>query len=116
MKRVGVLGENLAEKFLQKSGYEIIERNYRFGHLEIDIIARKDRVISFVEVKTRKSLSFGKGEEAVNERKQNHLRKVAEHFIATHEINESVDFRFDIIVIEISRNSTWIRMIENAFY
>jgi|YelNatPaOPRAMG01_1025707.scaffolds.fasta_scaffold01508_15 putative endonuclease len=115
MRKVGALGENLAEKFLQRNGYEIINRNYRYGHLEIDIIAKKDNVISFVEVKTRKSHSFGNGEESVNERKQKHIRKVAEDFIARHEIENNIDFRFDVIVIEMSRNTTRIRMIENAF-
>lgn len=115
MKRTGAFGEDLAEKFLKKNGYEIIARNYKYGHLEIDIIAKKDKIISFVEVKTRRSHSYGPGEEAVNDTKQGHIKKVAEDFITKHVNSDSFDFRFDVIVIEISNNSTRIRMIENAF-
>lgn len=119
-KALGAKGEELAADFLTRQGYEIVTRNFRYDRGEIDIIVKRQKLISFCEVKTRTTRTFGTGEEAVNFRKQNQLRKVAEGFIAeqqlTHEsFTDDHEFRFDVIVIEIGRNQTNIRIIENAF-
>ncbi|MCM1578178.1 MAG: YraN family protein [Ruminococcus sp.] len=66
----GRLGEELVAFYLENRGYEIVRRNYRIRGGEIDIIARKDDVIAFVEVKTRSGDSFGTGAEAVTKRKR----------------------------------------------
>ena len=113
-KVLGSKGEQLGAEFLRKRGYEIIARNFRYERGEIDIIAQKDKLISFCEVKTRKSDSYGRGEDAVDSRKQNQIRKVAEGYIAGKEL-EGYEFRFDVVVVEIRRNSTKIRIIEDAF-
>ncbi|MFZ1080385.1 MAG: YraN family protein [Candidatus Kryptoniota bacterium] len=113
-KVLGTKGENLASDFLKRNGFEIIERNFRYDRGEIDIIARKGKLITFCEVKTRTSSAYGGGETAVNFRKQQQIRKVAEGYIAERELDD-YDFRFDVIVVEIRRGSTSIRIIENAF-
>lgn len=104
----------MAAEFLQRQGYEIVSRNFRFGHGELDIIVKKGRLISFCEVKTRRTDTFGSGEDAVNLKKQAQIRRVAESFIASREF-EGYEYRFDVIVVEIGRNQTRIRLIENAF-
>ena len=113
-KALGAKGEQLAVSFLRKQGYEIIVRNFRYDRGEIDIIARKGKLISFCEVKTRTSEAYGPGENAVDSRKQNQIRKVAEGYISEREL-DGYDFRFDVVVVEIRRNETKIRVVENAF-
>ncbi len=107
-------GEKIAAEFLSHNGLEIVERNFRYDRGEIDIIARKEKLIIFCEVKTRTSSTFGKGEDAVDLKKQQQIRKVAEGYISERGLEE-LDFRFDVVVVEISRNETRIRVIENAF-
>ena len=113
-KALGNRGERLAAEFLQRTGYEIIERNFRHARAEIDLIARKENLIVFCEVKTRKSNAYGTGEEAVDPRKQAQIRKAAEGYISGKEL-DNCEFRFDVIVVEIGSGSTSIRVIEDAF-
>jgi putative endonuclease len=113
-KALGAKGEELAAKFLQRHGFEIMERNFRYEKGEIDIIARRGSLITFCEVKTRTSAAYGGGENAVDYRKQKQIRKVAEGFIVERDL-EDYDFRFDVVVVEIKRDSTKIRIIQNAF-
>ncbi len=105
---LGILGENKAEKFIKKRGCKILERNYstRFG--EIDIIATKDNVIIFIEVKTRTSDDFGKGYESVTNKKQQKMIKTAEQYMLKHTDKLA---RFDVISIDAGE----ISYIENAF-
>jgi len=113
-KTLGTKGEKIAADFLCHHGLEIVERNFRYGHGEIDIIAKKGNLIIFCEVKTRTGSAYGKGEDAVNEKKQKQIRRVAEGYISGREL-DGYDFRFDVVVVEIKRNQTKIRIIENAF-
>ncbi len=113
-KVLGAKGEQLAVEFLRRQGYEIIARNFRYDRGEIDIIVKKDKLISFCEVKTRTSNAYGTGESAVDSRKQEQIRKVAEGYIEEQGLDD-YDFRFDVLVVEIKRNETRIRIIENAF-
>jgi len=113
-KILGAKGEKLAADFLERLGFEVINRNFRFERGEIDIIARKGKLIIFCEVKTRTSSVYGKGEEAVDLRKQKQIRKVAEGYILERELDD-YEFRFDVVVVEIERSETKIRIIENAF-
>ena len=81
-RKVGGAGEDFATKMLEETGYMIIERNYRTNMGEVDIIASKDGVLHFIEVKTRTGDEFGYPADAVTETKQNHIRRVAESYIA----------------------------------
>lgn len=110
-------GEQLAADFLEEKGYEIIERNYRYGHGEIDIIALdpKDNFTVFVEVKTRQNLYFGEPEYAITKKKQQQVKKVAELYLYDKEI-EQIDCRFDVVAILLEdEDKPVINHYENAF-
>jgi putative endonuclease len=95
---LGKWGEDLAVAFLQGKGYTIIERDWKSGRRDIDIIARDETgTIVFVEVKTRRTRVFGEPEEAIDYRKIQSLQQAINHYIKYRCINSSV--RFDIISI-----------------
>lgn len=110
---VGNDGERMAEEFLINKGYIILERNYRYKRSEIDIIASKESVLVFVEVKTRKSSLFGLPEESVNIQKTHRVLSAAEHYV--HETAWEKEIRFDIIAITVGKKIELIH-IEDAFY
>jgi|YNPMSStandDraft_2_1061718.scaffolds.fasta_scaffold05130_3 putative endonuclease len=112
---LGAFGENLAAEFLTNHGFEILVRNFRCGKNEIDLIAKKGTVISFVEVKTRKGKEFGHPAEAVTRTKQTELAKAAECYL--RKFPNSADlYRFDVIAITIINNQAHeILFIEDAF-
>ena len=109
-KKTGNLGEIKATAYLKRQKYKILENNFQNKLGEIDIIAEKGGVIVFVEVKTRLTYKYGEPIEAVDYRKQNKIKKVAEIYLMIK--NKSLsDVRFD--VIEVLDNN--INHIENAF-
>lgn len=83
---LGRLGEDFAAGLLTAEGYRVIERNFRCRAGEIDIIAEKNGELSFVEVKTRRTLTFGQPAEAVTLEKQRRLRETAAYYIHTHTV------------------------------
>ncbi len=106
---MGRRGETLACKYLKKHGYKILERNYvtKFG--EADIIAYRDGVYAFVEVKARETDAFGVPSEAVTREKQRKYRLMAQYFCLTK--GEEVPIRFDVASIYQGE----IEYLENAF-
>lgn len=111
--QLGHDGERLAEEYLQKKGYTVIERNWSYNRQEVDIIAIKDEWIIFVEVKTRSSEMWGDPEEAVTEAKVNRIVTAADFYIEDNNIEKPV--RFDIISIILNQNRIDIRHFEDAF-
>ena len=111
---LGQLGEDLAVDFLEKSGYEILDRNWRFQKAEIDIIAKKNTTLAIVEVKTRSSLEFGLPQDFVKPKKIQLLVKAVNEYIITNDLD--VNVRFDIIAIHKNKESFTIDHIEEAFY
>jgi putative endonuclease len=110
----GKWGEKQAAAFLLQKGFEIIEKNYRDKHLEIDLIVRKDKMLVFVEVKTRSGTGFGMPEGFVNASKARLIMKAAEQYI--YDKDWHFDVRFDIISILIQQNGkSNILHIEDAF-
>lgn len=107
----GINGENLAANYLVKNGYSLLERNYRHKHSEIDIIAKKEQIIVFVEVKARNSSSFGNPEEAVNGKKIKKIIEGAENYI--YDNNWLGRIRFDIISVDLKIDK--IMHFEDAF-
>ena len=109
-------GEELAVRFLKKSGYGIVERNYRCPYGEIDIIARDGKVLVFVEVKARTSGAFGLPKESVDRRKQRHIIKASADYLAKNGLAES-PARFDVVSIEIDGKGggASTELIKNAF-
>lgn len=110
----GVKGENFAEKYLRQLGYAILEKNWRSGKHEIDIIARDGDTLVIVEVKTRKSALFGEPEIFVTKSKQKFLVEAANSYLLQK--NLDLEVRFDIISILYSKNGYRINHIKEAFY
>ncbi len=118
IRDIGKAGEKAACRFLKKNGYQILEQNYQrsAGKIigEIDIIARKDELISFVEVKTRKTEDFGLPCEYVTRSKQQKLIKTAYTYIAEKRLDAPC--RFDVIeVLCDGKKIQTIRHIPDAF-
>lgn len=106
----GRIGEAKAEHFLKKSGYKVIQTNYRCSTGEIDIIATEGNVLVFLEVKSRKNTEYGNPSEAVGYKKQQHIAKTAITYIKQNNLF-SRPVRFD--VVEIIDDD--IRLIKDAF-
>jgi putative endonuclease len=111
----GLKGEQIAENFLLNKGFTILHRNWRFEKKEVDIIACKDELLVFAEVKTRKNSFFGFPEEFVGHKKQSLMKQAAEAF--TYEYPGYNTIRFDIISILMDKNIVKeIMHFEDAFY
>ena len=110
---LGKKGEDLAVDYLVNKGYRILERNWRSGHKEIDIIALIDKVLAIVEVKTRKSSDYGEPDIAVGMMKQRMLAWAADAYVRYK--NLEVDIRFDILSIVFTDQGPEIEHIEDAF-
>ncbi|MEN3202518.1 MAG: YraN family protein [Atribacterota bacterium] len=113
----GIQGEDLAEQWLRRVlRAEILERNFRSPLGEIDLIARKGKILFFVEVKTRKSLRTGFPEEAVTEEKKERLRKCALLYLTQRGYDpEKTLFRFDVIAVYLNSGKPCIRHYPFAF-
>jgi putative endonuclease len=100
-RALGQLGEDLALHHLQAQGYEILERNYRCPHGEVDIIARDQRRLAFVEVRARQGTAFGTPEETVTPKKQVRLATVARHYLQ-EKGSVDVDWGIDFVAVRFS--------------
>lgn len=110
---IGKKGENIAAEYLKKKGYQILERNFRKGYGEIDIICTKNNVLVFVEVKTRTSNSYGAPLESITHWKLKPLLKTAQYFSMLHpELPEQL--RLDAISVIIDNTGkSIIEHVEN---
>lgn len=97
----GRCGEDFAASILEKQGYTIMERNFWTKDGEIDIIARHDGVLHFIEVKTRTSSGFGHPEESVDAKKQMRLRRVGMNYLRQRHCNY-LKVSFDVFTIEVN--------------
>lgn len=112
---LGKEGEEIACIFLQNKGYEILACNWIFDRAEIDIIAKNDAILVFVEVKTRKNLHFGNPEDAVTLQKIAQIEKASLAYIETE--NYQGEVRFDIIaIVRASGKTLEIQHFEDAFF
>lgn len=114
-KQTGQTGEEMAARLLVSSQYEIIARNYRWAQGEIDLIARKDDVLVFVEVKTATTPNFGTPESWVDARKQAQIGKAAMHYLQENQIDD-LDCRFDVIAVTQESGRWNVEHFENAFW
>ena len=97
-KRLGERGENAAAAYLERSGWTLVERNWRCSSGEIDIVALDGEVLVLCEVKTRKGVSKGTPEEAVTPAKQKRYKRLAAAYVQAASI-EPVEMRFDVITL-----------------
>jgi putative endonuclease len=110
----GELGERIAERWLRRQGWRVVNRRFRNGHRDIDLVVERDRTIAFVEVKARKGADFGGPVEAVNWRKQKELTKSAYVWIERHG-QPLEEYRFDVIGVLVDGKAVRIRHVPNAF-
>ena len=111
---LGREGERIAERFLTKKGYKLVERNYRCAAGELDLIVLDQRVIVFVEVKTRTGMGYGTALEAVEARKQRKMIYAAQFFLNAKKLSQR-EARFDVIGISWPGTEPQVEHIENAF-
>lgn len=113
-KHLGNAGEQFTAQWLQKQEFSLLSRNFRTRWGEIDIIALKNNLVVFVEVRTRTSLYFPTAL-TVNKRKQQKLIKTAQIFVVQNNIEEKI-LRFDIAALLVKNNEFEINYIHNAFH
>jgi putative endonuclease len=113
-RQLGDKGEDLAAAALKKQGYKILERNYTSPLGEIDLIARHQGCLVFIEVKTRKSLRFGRPEEAVTAAKQRRLQRLAEYYLKQKRLKEQ-PLRFDVVAITMMDGGPSLEIFRSAF-
>lgn len=101
-QKVGQFGENLAKEYLEKKGYKIISQNIKISFQEIDIIAKHEKMIVFVEVKTRTNKKFGDAEEAVGEQKMRSLSRGIQKYLDVNNLDQKL-IRLDLITIDVDK-------------
>lgn len=111
----GLEGETLALEYLEQQGLVLVQRNYRCKLGEIDLIMRDKDTLIFVEVKLRKSDTFGSAAAMVTHAKQKKLLKAARHFMMYHPATAQCDMRFDVVGITQSKRTCPIDWIQHAF-
>lgn len=112
---IGEEGEEIAANYLAAAGYEIKAKRWRLGKNEVDIIAFKNNIVCFVEVKLRKSAAIAKPWQAVNRAKQKSIVRCADAYLRWH-TSGNCEARFDVISITGPAPNYQIEHIEHAFY
>jgi putative endonuclease len=111
---LGKMGEQLATDYLLYNGYEILKRNFFYDKAEIDIIAKKKETLAIVEVKTRKTDSFGNPQEFVTKNKIKLLVRAANEYVISNDLD--VEVRFDVISVLKNKTTERIEHFKDAFY
>jgi putative endonuclease len=111
--KTGQQGEQVAARYLEENGYVIIERNWRYGNIEIDIIARNAEYLVFAEVKTRMSDQWGNPEDAVTNSKMKRIVEAADSYICAHATD--LPARFDVIAVLVNDGKFEIEHFDDAF-
>ncbi len=116
-RKTGDTGEDIAADYLVKHGYRIIARNFscKMGEMDIVAVNEKEKVLAFVEVKSRDSLKFGFPCEAVNRKKQRRIIHTAEYFMMSHREMRQYRLRMDIFEVLRIKDSVYVRHLINAF-
>jgi putative endonuclease len=111
---LGRSGEDVAADMLVRAGLEIVERNFRCSSGEIDIVARRGRLIVFCEVKTRRSARWGDPSEAVNGPKRHRLRRLAAEWMELRR-PRTAEVRFDVVSVIVRKGKLVAHHIPDAF-
>ncbi|MCC7053558.1 MAG: YraN family protein [Gemmatimonadaceae bacterium] len=115
---LGALGERIAERWLVRDGWQVVDRRWRSGRRDLDLVAIRGNVVAFVEVKTRRSTWSGGPVEAVNWRKQRELTRSAQAWIdqrGTLVAPAPAVFRFDVVGVVASRERVGVCHVTAAF-
>ena len=110
----GKAGEAFAVEYFIKQGYEILHRNWRHKRLEVDIIASRNGMLHFIEVKTKTTLKFGYPEESVDKKKIRDLINASEEFLFQNPQWQRI--QFDILSIQIKKNGVAEYFLIEDFY
>ena len=110
----GELGERIAERWLLRRGWRVVQRRFRNGHRDIDLVVERDGTVAFVEVKARKGADFGGPVQAVDHRKQKQLARSALIWIDRHG-REAESYRFDVVGVLVDGAEVRVCHVENAF-
>jgi putative endonuclease len=110
----GELGERIAERWLSRRGWRVVQRRFRNGHRDIDLVVERDGTIAFVEVKARKGADFGGPVRAVDHRKRRQLARSALVWIDRHG-RGAESYRFDVVGVLLNGASVRVCHVENAF-
>ncbi len=113
-QQLGERGETLACEELERLGYAVLRRRYRTRYGEIDIVAREDEVLVFVEVKARTSGDFGHPAEAVTAKKMQRVAAMAETYLALERVRECL-CRFDVVAVESGAEGARVTVYRDAF-
>ena len=111
---LGNKGEEIAADYLRRNGYAILARNYRYLKSEVDIIAKYNKIVVAVEVKTRSTADFGDPKDFLKPKQIQRLVVAMDNFMQTKDID--YDLRFDIISIISKNNQHKVEHIKDAFY
>ena len=111
---LGELGERIAERWLRERGWRVMQRRFRTGHRDIDLVVEREGMVAFVEVKARRGDLFGDPVAAVNWRKQKELGRSARVWVARHG-REGESYRFDVVGVLVQGASVRVRHVEGAF-
>lgn len=116
-RKVGDIGEGLAVKYLESHGYRIVDRNFscKTGELDIIVLKPKEHLLSFVEVKSRNTLSYGLPCQAVTLHKQRCIKLTAKYYLLIHPCYQKYLISFDIVEILRLSKGTYLRHLKNAF-
>jgi putative endonuclease len=115
---LGALGERIAERWLVRDGWQVVDRRWRSGRRDLDLVAVRENVVAFFEVKTRRSVWSGSPVEAVNWRKQRELTRSAQAWIDRRGLlvaPAGALFRFDVVGVIASRERVAVRHVPDAF-
>lgn len=113
-QRLGELGERIAERWLRRRGWRVVQRRFRNGHRDIDLVMEREGLVAFVEVKARRGPQFGGPVEAVNWAKQRELSRSAQVWVDRHGRPHEA-YRFDVVGVLVQGESVKVRHVPNAF-
>lgn len=116
---LGKAGEDAVCEFLSNHGHSILERNYRSGHLEIDIISLDANGVHFVEVKTRVAPTPTRPGEVVDATKQKRIARAAARYLSSHEsklLSPGLEINFDVASVVFDKGDIRIEWLPNAYY
>lgn len=114
-QQLGKRGEDLAKRHLERSGYSILQANYRAKAGEIDLVAEKGGVLVFVEVRARTGDALGSPEESITPQKRSHLVAAAQEYLQVNQA-EGREWRIDLVAVEFNRGGRLERLelLENV--
>src|ERR1700710_2626317 len=113
-QQFGELGERIAERWLRRQGWRVVQRRFRAGHRDIDLVVERDGTVAFVEGKARRGREFGDPVEAVKWSKQKQLVRSASVWIDRHG-RPAESYRFDVVGVLVEGDRVRVRHVPNAF-